>query len=103
MLADLQIDVAMADFRGANWKRCVSYFTLRWLSEKMQRCGLDPLAPAAGPDWLKQGRWPRREKWPPWPSSRGQLPKPVAVQLFWAMALSFSNESNESYERRSES
>jgi hypothetical protein len=23
-----QIDVAMPDFRGANWKRCVSYFTL---------------------------------------------------------------------------
>jgi hypothetical protein len=28
-----QIDVAMPDFRGANWKRCVSYFTLRWLSK----------------------------------------------------------------------
>ena len=25
-----QIDVAMPDFRGANWKRCMSYFTLRW-------------------------------------------------------------------------
>src|SRR5262249_14795234 len=25
-----QIDVAMADFRGAKRKRCVSYFTLRW-------------------------------------------------------------------------
>jgi hypothetical protein len=24
-----EIDVAMANFRGANWKRCVSYFTLR--------------------------------------------------------------------------
>jgi hypothetical protein len=24
-----QIDVAMPDVRGANWKRCVSYFTLR--------------------------------------------------------------------------
>jgi len=24
-----QIDVAMPDFRGANWKRCMSYFTLR--------------------------------------------------------------------------
>src|SRR5262249_57082241 len=24
-----QIDVARPDFRGANWKRCVSYFTLR--------------------------------------------------------------------------
>jgi hypothetical protein len=30
-----QIDVAMANFRGANWKRCVSYLTLRWLSKKM--------------------------------------------------------------------
>jgi hypothetical protein len=29
-----QIDVAMPDFRGANWKRCMSYFTLRWLSKK---------------------------------------------------------------------
>jgi hypothetical protein len=29
-----QIDVAMANFRGANWKRCVSYLTLRWLSKK---------------------------------------------------------------------
>jgi hypothetical protein len=25
-----QIDVAMPDFRGANWKRCMSHFTLRW-------------------------------------------------------------------------
>jgi hypothetical protein len=30
-----QIDVGMANFRGANWKRCVSYLTLRWLSKKM--------------------------------------------------------------------
>ena len=25
-----QIDVAMPDFRGANWKRCMSDFTLCW-------------------------------------------------------------------------
>jgi hypothetical protein len=38
------IDVAMADFRGANWKRCVSYFTLRWLSKKYTvRCPLPVL------------------------------------------------------------
>jgi len=29
-----QIDVAMPDLRGANWKRYMSYFTLRWLSKK---------------------------------------------------------------------
>jgi hypothetical protein len=29
-----QIDAAMPDFRGDNWKRCMSYFTLRWLSKK---------------------------------------------------------------------
>jgi hypothetical protein len=23
-----------SDFRGANWKRCVSYLTPRWLSKK---------------------------------------------------------------------
>src|SRR5262249_35897038 len=34
-----QIDVAMADFRGAKRKRCVSYFTLRW--------------------WPKNARWPK--------------------------------------------
>ena len=25
-----QINIVMADFRGANWKRMMSYFTLRW-------------------------------------------------------------------------
>ena len=29
-----QIDVAMPDFRGANWKKCMSYFTPRWSSKK---------------------------------------------------------------------
>ena len=31
-----QMDVVMSDFRGANRERCVSDFTLRWLSKKMQ-------------------------------------------------------------------
>jgi len=69
-----QIDVAMADFRGANWKRCVSYFTLRWFPKKCNVAVSIRLPQPRGPDWLKQGRWPRREKWPPWPSSRGQVP-----------------------------
>ena len=34
-----QIDVAMPDFRGANWKRFMSYFTLRWLSKKCKCWG----------------------------------------------------------------
>ena len=29
-----QIDVPMSDFKGAKRKRCVSHFTLRWLSKK---------------------------------------------------------------------
>ena len=31
-----QIDVAMPDFRGADWKKCMSHFTLRWLSKKCE-------------------------------------------------------------------
>src|SRR5262245_62870849 len=65
-----QIDVARPDFRGANWKRCMSHVTLRWLSKKIQRCGraatTDDYAAGAGgstspgPGWAISGsvRWP---------------------------------------------
>src|SRR5262249_24701245 len=60
-----QIDVARPDFRGANWKRCMSHVTLRRLSKKIRRCGraatTDDYAAGAGcstspgPAWAISG------------------------------------------------